>query len=164
MAKLMEAATFRCSCGPPTPGGDQRKHGGDAAEDPKAPKDSNVAKETKETKEAKDSMFAREAKAPTDSKVAKETTEAKETKDCRGCGGRRQRSKPLVLSRHCLRFRRHNILLMGILILITLSFVGCRWRSHRPPHGRTKQWLNTAAPAEVPTHRNGTAMTVRALR
>ena len=162
MAKILEAVTFRCFCGPPTPGGDQRMHCGDA-EQTKAPKDSKVAKETKEAKEAKDSKVAREAKAPKDSKVAKETKETKETKDCRGCGSRRQRSKPVVFRRHCLRFRRHNILLLGLLILITLSFLGCRWRSHRPSQGRTKHLLKAATPAEVPTHGNRTAMAVRAL-
>jgi len=162
MAKIMEAVTFRCSCGPPTPGGDQRMHCGDA-EQTKAPKDSKVAKETKEAKEAKDSKVAREAKAPKDSKVAKETKEAKETKDCRGGGSRRQRSKPVVFRQHCLRFRRHNILLLGLLILITLSFLGCRWRPHRPSQGRTKHLLKAATPAEVPTHGYRTAMAVRAL-
>ena len=159
MTKIIEAVTFRCSCGPTTPGGDQRRHCGDAA---KAPKDSKVAKETKEAKEAKDSKVAREAKAPKDSKVAKETKEAKETKDCRGGGSRRQRSKPVVLRRHRLRFRRHNIiiLLLGLLILITLSFLGCGWRPHRPSQGRTNHLLKAATPAEVPTHGN---RTVRAL-
>ena len=137
-------------------------HCGDA-EQTKAPKDSKVAKETKEAKEAKDSKVAREAKAPKDSKVAKETKETKETKDCRGCGNRRQRSKPVVFRRHCLRFRRHNILLLGLLILITLSFLGCRWRPHRTPQGRTKHLLKAATPAEVPTHGNRNAMAVRAL-
>ncbi len=115
-----------------------------------------MAKETKEAKEAKDSKVARESKAPKDSKVAKETKEAKETKDCRGGGSRRQRSKHVV-------FRRHNILLLGLLVLISLSFLGCRWRPHRTPQGRTKHLLKAATPAEVPTHGNRTAMAVRTL-
>ncbi len=119
--------------------------------------------DAEQTKAPKDSKVAREAKAPKDSMVAQETKDTKETKDCRGGGSRRQRSKPVVFRRHCLRFRRHNILLLGLLILIALSFLGCRWRSHRPSQGRTKHLLKAAAPAELPTHGNRTAMAVRAL-
>ncbi len=160
MTTIIEAVTFRCSCGPTTSGGEHRRHCGDAAT---APKDSKETKETKEAKEAKDSKVAREAKAPKDSKVAQETKDTKETKDCRGGRSRRQRSQPVVFRRHCLRFRRHTILLMGLLILITISFMGCRCRSQRPSQGRTKHLLKAATPAEVPTHGNRTAMAVRAL-
>ncbi len=50
MAKIIEAVTFRCSCGPTTSGGEHRRHCGDAAT---APKDS---KETKEAKAAKECL------------------------------------------------------------------------------------------------------------